>query len=205
MAEATSPHETSPHEADGSDATRRPGAVAALTRLNDVLARAILAIAAGGLVLMTLVIGWQIFGRYVLNDTPHWSERLSLTIMLYYILFGAAVGVRTGQHLGLSFATNALPPLPARIVHGAVQLAVMAFGLFMVRYGGSLMLSTWTHTIPTLGVSTAWSYLPFPVGGALIALFALENLVAPREVGPALRPDVPPFAAEPLRPAQGTD
>jgi len=37
-----------------------------------------LVVAAGGvaLVLLVGVTGWQVWGRYVLNDTPTWAERL---------------------------------------------------------------------------------------------------------------------------------
>ena len=29
-------------------------------------------LAAAGLVTMTIIIGWQVWGRYILNNTPHW-------------------------------------------------------------------------------------------------------------------------------------
>ena len=59
------------------------------------LSLACLYLAGLGVVLMTIIIGWQVFGRYVLNDTPSWSEPLSLQLMSWFILLGAAVGVAT--------------------------------------------------------------------------------------------------------------
>ena len=38
--------------------------------------------------------------------------------------------------------------------------------------------STYESTIPTLGLSEAYRYLPVLLGGALIAAFALEHLMA---------------------------
>lgn len=130
-----------------------------------------------GLVVMTAVIGWQVWGRYVLNDTPHWSERLSLFLMLYYVMFGAAVGVRERFHLGLVFFKDALPPGPRRAVDVAVNLCIGGFGLFMTVYGLQITESTWTHSIPSLGIPTGVSYLPFPIAGVLIILFSLEHIL----------------------------
>ena len=41
-----------------------------IDRAAERLANTVSKIAAAGLVLMTLVIAWQVFGRYVLNDSP---------------------------------------------------------------------------------------------------------------------------------------
>ena len=49
---------------------------------------------------MTVFVGWQVFGRYVLNDSPSWTEPASLLLMSWFILLGSAVGVREGVHLG---------------------------------------------------------------------------------------------------------
>ncbi len=132
---------------------------------------------ATGLALMTVVIGWQVWGRYVLNDSPQWTERFSLLLMLYYIMLAAAVGVRERFHLGLVFVVHALPPRPRRVAEIAAHLVVGAFGGFMAWYGSSIAVATWSHTIPTLGLPTGSSYLPFPIAGVLIVLFSLEHIL----------------------------
>ena len=37
--------------------------------------RALIAIAAAGLVAMTVIVGWQVIGRYVLGSSPSWTEQ----------------------------------------------------------------------------------------------------------------------------------
>ena len=146
-----------------------------LALLTGRLAWAALWLSAAGLVLMTVVIGWQVFARYVLNDTPHWSEQLSLYLMVWYILLGTAVGVRERFHLGVVLGLEALPPAARRVADLLIQALVAGFGVFMTLYGASIARATWSHTIPTLGLPTGSSYLPFPVAGALIVLFCLEH------------------------------
>jgi TRAP-type C4-dicarboxylate transport system permease small subunit len=130
-----------------------------------------------GLVLMTIIIGWQVFARYVLNDTPHWSEKFCLLLMIYFILFAAAAGVRDGSHIGLVIIKESLSGLPQRIVTVINHLIVGLFGFGMVWFGAEMVVSTWTHVIPTLGLPTGLSYLPFPLAGLLFMLFSLEHIL----------------------------
>ena len=80
-----------------------------LTTFTHRLARTAIVISAAGLVLMTLIIGWQVFARYVLNASPAWSESSALLLMLYYIMLAAAVGVYENFHLGLKILIDSVP------------------------------------------------------------------------------------------------
>jgi len=148
-----------------------------LRRLNGYLADSGLWLSAAGLVAMTAIIGWQVWGRYILNDTPQWSERLSLFLMNYYILLSAAVGVREKFHLGLVFLKDSLPAKARFLVETLINLLVGGFGAAMVWYGGQMAVSTWSYAIPTLGLPTGASYLPFPIAGALIVLFSVQHIL----------------------------
>ena len=55
---------------------------------------------------MTVFVAWQIFGRYVLNQSPSWTEPASLLLMSWFILLGSAVGVREGNHLGFEIGLH---------------------------------------------------------------------------------------------------
>ncbi len=141
------------------------------------LADLVLLVSAAGLVLMTGVVGWQIFGRYVLNDTPHWSETLAVYLLFYYTLPAAAVGVRQGTHIGLTMLRDRLPRRSRLLAEAAAQLLLIGFGLAMIWYGARIAISTWEQTIPTLGLPSGSRYLPFPLSGLLIVLFAAEGLL----------------------------
>ena len=142
------------------------------------LAGIVATLAAAGLVLMTAVIGWQVFARYVLNDSPTWSEAAALVIMAWFVLLAAAVGVYERFHLGFRLFVSVLPLRARRAVFVVGQLLVMAFGAAMTFNGMALVDYTATHVIPTLGVSRSIAYWPFVICGGLIVLFALVNCVA---------------------------
>ncbi len=121
---------------------------------------------------MTAVIAWQVFARYVLNDSPAWSESAALIIMLYFVLLAAAVGVYERFHLGFRLFVNMLPLQQKRAVFVSGQLLVMVFGVAMAWNGMALVDHTSSHIIPALGVSRSLAYWPFVICGGLIVLFA---------------------------------
>ncbi|WP_137136768.1 TRAP transporter small permease [Rhizobium sp. FKY42] len=141
------------------------------------LSRLSLYIAGTGIILMTGIVGWQVFARYVLNDSPSWSEPLSLHLMLWFIMLGAAVGVRESVHLGLDIVRYAMPRSIQRLMD-LVSLGLVAFfGAAMVYYGVQLSAGTWGATIPVLGWPGGVDFFPLIVGGAMIALFGLERFI----------------------------
>lgn len=133
-------------------------------------------LAGSGLVLMTVIVAWQVFGRYVLNRSPSWTEPGAVMLMSWFIFLGAAVGVREHNHLGFDVLLYALPHRGKKALRAISDVVVLVFGLGMIWYGGKLVALTWNAILPSLGISGAFDYFPLVGGGILIALFALERI-----------------------------
>ncbi len=141
------------------------------------LSRLSLYIAGIGIIAMTLIVGWQVFGRYILNDSPSWSEPLSLYLMSWFIMLGAAVGVRESVHLGLDIVRYVMPPVIQKTMDLVSLGLIVLFGIGMAYYSTLLAIGTWSATIPVLGWPGGTDFFPMIVGGAMISLFALERFV----------------------------
>ena len=139
------------------------------------LSRGSLYVSGLGMIAMTIIVGWQIFARYVLNDTPSWSEPLSLHLMSWFILLGAAVGVRESVHLGLDFVRHSASPLIQRAMDLTSLGLMVLFGIAMSVYSILLAAGTWAATIPVLGWPGGVDFFPMIAGGVLIALFSAER------------------------------
>lgn len=146
-----------------------------LSRITHVIADVLVKISAFGLVLMTAIVGWQVFGRYVLNSTPSWSEQAALTLMIWYVSLAAAAGVRQGFHIRIVALEEAVPPAVRKVMQVMSNTIVGACGVAMLIWGGELVMRTWSHVIPSLGISRGLAYLGLPIAGALMALFAFER------------------------------
>lgn len=144
----------------------------------EKLAGLLVWLSAFGLVLMTVIIGWQVFGRFVLNSSPSWSEQAALFLMVWYVPLAAASGVREGFHIRIAVLQAWLKPENRRRVRILSSLVVALCGLAMLAGGALLVGKTWSHTIPSLGIPRGLAYLGLPLSGALIALFSLEAILA---------------------------
>jgi len=142
----------------------------------DYLVAAVIAVSGVALIVLIGITGWQVWGRYVLNDTPTWAERLSLLLILIVALPLAAVGLRENIHLGISFLMELLPRKAQHFVEILNTVLLGAFGAAMAGYSMQLVLGTWNRAIPLLGVPQAFQYLPLVICGALIVIFMAERL-----------------------------
>ncbi len=148
------------------------------TRFCARVARTCLQIGVAGLVLLLLAVIWQVFGRYVLNNTPTWAESLALLLVLYETMLGCAVGVRDAGHIGMELIG---PLLPERFHLGMsilIHALTLVFGVLMAWNCAVMLESVRTYMIPTLHISESFRYIPLVAAGILIVLFSIEHIVA---------------------------
>mgnify|MGYP002478992531 CR=1 FL=1 len=148
-----------------------------LAKFTHRAAEFLLRAAAGGLALMTVIVGWQVFGRYVLNSSPSWSEQASLTLMIWYVSFAAAAGVREGFHIRIVAIESAVSPPTRKAMRILSNIVVAICGAAMAFYGGELVTRTWAHVIPSLGLPRGLAYLGLPISGFLICVFSAERIL----------------------------
>jgi TRAP-type C4-dicarboxylate transport system permease small subunit len=148
-----------------------------LRRVNAAASAVLLRAGAIGLIAMTAIIGWQVFGRYMLNSSPAWAEQTALLLMIWYVFFAAAAGVREGFHIRILAMESVLSPRGRHIMRFVAHLVVGFSGVAIAIWGGELVARTWSHVIPTLGLPRGVAYLPLPLSGVLIAFFTIELML----------------------------
>ncbi len=148
------------------------------TRFCAALSRLALGLAIAGLVAVILCVQWQVFGRYVMNDTPTWAEALALLLVLFVTAFGLAVGVRDAGHIGLESMVALLPEAWQRRVEVVIHALVGLFGALMVQGGWQWASAKWAEKKPMLPVPDGIDYVPLIIAGVLIVLFSIEHIVA---------------------------
>ena len=148
------------------------------TRLCAFVSRLSLVLAVLGLLAVVLCVQWQVFGRYILNDTPTWAENLALLLVLFVTAFGLAVGVREAGHIGLESLVVLLPERWQRRVALLNHALVALFGALMTHSGWLWAQAKWVEKKPMLPVPDGIDYVPVMIAGLLIVLFSIEHMVA---------------------------
>ncbi len=142
------------------------------------LAKVSLMFAAAGLVTIIACVLYQVFGRYVLNDTPTWAEQFALLLVSYVTMLGMSVGVRDSGHIGLESFLVLAPDAVRQKLELVIHALLVCFGSSMVYYGSILAVDQWNELLPTLGVPDGVRYLPICISGAMIVLFSIEHFIA---------------------------
>lgn len=150
-----------------------------LSPINAWISRLSMIVAVVGLFGIVIVVAYQVFGRYVMNDTPTWAESVALVLVLYVTMLGAAVGVRDAGHIGLeSILVMLLPERHQIWVEVLIHILVAGFGVIMAWNGSILAESVMPYKIPNLGLSEGINHIPLVIAGGLIALFSIEHILA---------------------------
>jgi TRAP-type transport system small permease protein len=149
-----------------------------LTRFNARVARYGMYFSVAGLFVIVAIVAFQVFGRYVMNDSPTWAENLALVLILYVTLIGAAVGVRDAGHIGMESLLVLVPEGPRNKLEMLIHVLVALFGAAMVWNGWVLGASVASYKLPNINLSEAVRYVPLVISGALIILFSIEHFIA---------------------------
>src|SRR6187551_2464754 len=133
---------TDPHVAshEQGEVARRPS-TGLLSRINAPVARLGMYLSVTGLLVIVTIVFYQVFGRYVLNSSPTWTENLALVLILYVTSIGAAVGVRDAGHIGMESILILVPEAPRRYVEMVIHALVGVFGAAMAWNGSILGMS----------------------------------------------------------------
>lgn len=165
-----------------------PVALGRYSRICRAIARACMWMGIAGLTLLIACVTWQVFGRYVLNNTPTWAESLALLLVLYVTMLGTAVGVRDAGHIGLESLLVLAPENLRLKMEYLIHALVLLFGAAMAWNCAFLAQSVWSYRLPTLWISEGWKYVPAAVSGVLVVMFSVEHIIAlarGQEVEPA--------------------
>jgi TRAP-type C4-dicarboxylate transport system permease small subunit len=156
-------------------------------RAMDYLYLLCVVVGCGSLVLISAVIPWAVFTRYVLNSAASWPEPLAVLLTIVVTFIGAAAGYRLNLHMNVAFFANQLPARFRNLLDLAVQMLMALIAIFMIVWGSRLVEVTWHNTIadfPFLSVGV--TYLPIPIGGVCLLLFIIERIflgVPPDPIG----------------------
>ncbi|MFK7754672.1 MAG: TRAP transporter small permease [Sedimentitalea sp.] len=160
-----------------SDAPHLPAPIRRMDAFLDLLALACRILTGVALVVLTVIFGWLVFGRYVLNATPTWVEQVALLLVMLIAFLGAAVGVHENTHLSVSVLRTAVPRRVRTVLVVITDLAMAGFGGLMLWFGTKLTMFKWGSLIPLIQLPEGLRSLPLTIGGGLILIFTIGHLI----------------------------
>lgn len=117
--------------------------------------------------IVTLVCA-QVFYRYILYSGIIWGDEMVALLMVLMVMFGAARGMRDGEHTDMQSLINALPRAPRTVARVLTAAATL---LFLVIF----LISSWQYTLGAAHLKTIMLKMPLwlcyglmPVGALLM-------------------------------------
>lgn len=146
------------------------------------------------------VVLWQIVVRHAPFGVPsgyaRWTEELARVLLLWLTAIGSAYACGSRSHLAIDLLSPRLPTAAARALDVFVQSAIGVFGFVVMAVGGGMLASLTIRleqVVASLGIPMGAVYLALPLGGGLMAVYAVCNALD----GPTTRggsPSPPPPA-----------
>ncbi len=158
-------------------AEKFPNGKSLFDRILDRISDLCVLVAGVSLVFLTVIFGWLVFGRYVLNSTPTWVEQVSLLLIMCIGFLGAAVGVHKNTHLGVSLFREISPRPVRRIFELTSYIILLVFGFVMMTNSYELVVFKWGNDIPLLNIPEGIRAIPIMLCGGFVSLFSIGHLI----------------------------
>jgi len=129
------------------------------------------------MLVMTVIIPYGVFMRYVVNSPASWPEPAGILLMVLFSFVGGAAAYRAKAHIAVATLLNMVSAGNRAQLERAADVGMGIIGAFMAKWGVQLVETVWHNTIaefPDLSVGV--TYIPIPVAGVITLLFCVERL-----------------------------
>lgn len=135
-------------------------------------------IGAIALSLIVMLIGANVFFRFVLSQPITWSEEISLALFVWLTFVGISAVMKRNEHVGIDYFVRKLPKGAFMWVQRFRLFLLLAVtGVVFVYWGAKLAIDTHWKVTPVLGVPFRLIYMALPVGGILVLYHLVSVLL----------------------------
>ena len=126
---------------------------------------------------MTFLVLYQVFTRYVLNSPAAFTEELVRYSLIWTGFIGAAYAFCRRENMSLVLVQECLKPEGRRILMICIDTLILIFAIFIITIGGfKLAMSAQKVYSALLGIPRSLVYAMAPVSGIFIIIAQLINL-----------------------------
>lgn len=117
------------------------------------------------MIILSALICWPVFSRYVLNASPFWIEEISVIAMMWIGLLGAAACVWTESDMRLELVVSRRPETLQIWLRAATDILIGVFALVLCERGIFLVQRTMSGTLSSLPIAVGYTYPVLPIAG----------------------------------------
>ncbi len=148
-----------------------------LRQADDLLEKLLFQTSAWLVLIISVLVCYAVFARYVLGSPPLWAEDAPRVFFLWSVYLGIAVATKRGQNIRVTFFIEKIAPRPRLVLETIMHLLVIimivvifwnSFPILQLQARGSMLSTGWSY---------AWTYAALPVGCALMTFYQIRIML----------------------------
>ncbi len=149
-----------------------------LSRLNDRINSAVTLVVIVFVLVMTLIVGYQVFRRYVMNASLIWSAEAARYLLVWISFLGSSVALRKGGHINVTAIVNLFSNRPRsfKIITLAAYAVISVTLLVIIAFGIRFGFTNMEQLSPALRIPIGIVYFCIPIGCSLMMLQMVERI-----------------------------
>jgi TRAP-type C4-dicarboxylate transport system permease small subunit len=145
--------------------------------IEKYLSKAIVALVSFQGIVIVLLLGIEVFFRYIVNQALSWPEEVAGIFFVWFTLLGIVLLTRSGEHIEFTFLSGRFGPEAAAVFAVFIQVIIILFSIILIVYGYNYAVMFSFEKTPAAGIDILWLNLSVPVGGVLIFFYSLIKII----------------------------
>ncbi len=148
-----------------------------MKQLRNVIDKVMRVLNAAAMAVLTLLVIWQVFTRYILNSPSTWSEELAAYMFAWVTVFGAAYVFGKREHMNIPVVVERFSLRNQNSLQILAEVLNLIFALTIMVYGGyEITKLTMGQMSSSLPLQMGYFYMCIPISGIFIALYSVLNI-----------------------------
>lgn len=129
------------------------------------------------MVVMTVLVSWQVFTRYVFNKPSTVTEQLCQYLFIWLVLFGSAFIFGKREHMQIVFIKDKLPAKLGMLCDIIQEVVIFIFTLGVLIVGGyQSSLRQMAQVDAALQIPIGIIYAAIPLSGIFVIFYSILNI-----------------------------
>lgn len=150
--------------------------IKALKKIDRILVKACDIFLIFTIVVMVLMVVWQVVCRFIIHMSTPYAEEFARLAIVWCILIGGAMAVRSNDHIRVDSLTNILPKPVQFILQLGSYILTFIFAVVILRYSYDYTLATMHDVTTSLGYHRNIFFVPGIFFGVITAVYTIVNI-----------------------------
>ncbi len=125
---------------------------------------------------MITVVAIQVFTRFLMETTPHWTEEAARIFFVYSVAFGTGTGIKNGDFIRLNLIGKYLSQKKDRLLNLLTEVVITFFSILLIFHSLKFVQLGLDELSPALQISMGIVFISIVIIGISILVFTLENI-----------------------------